>query len=61
MLLDGDGFLEHYGKRLGIGKSDLSKPSNLLWTMTRAADLQAMLEAYDRLAREFGNPVLFGH
>ena len=54
-VLWGSDFLEHYGKQLG--GNDLRR----LWTMTRAADLQAMLRAYDNLAKEIGKPTLFGH
>ncbi len=63
LVLWGTDFLEHYGKRPGRDDADLSNPNKrpLLWTMTRAADLQAMLEAYDRLAKELGKPALFGH
>lgn len=60
-VLSGSDFLEHYGKRLGKKEGDLSKPGNQLWTMTCAANLQAMLEAYDRLAKELGKSAIFGH
>lgn len=31
------------------------------WVLKSARDLQSLLEAYDRLARELGYPVVFGH
>lgn len=61
LTLWGEDFLQHYDKRPGGNDADLSRPYNRVWTMTRAADFQAMLEAYDRLAKEFGKPALFGH
>ncbi|MBI2310468.1 hypothetical protein HYU90_01400 [Candidatus Collierbacteria bacterium] len=61
LVLWGSDFLEHYGKRPGRNDADLSNPNKRLWTMTCAANLQAMLEAYDQLAKELGKPALFGH
>ena len=62
LMLSGSEFLEHYGKRPGRNESDLAKPNKQrLWTMTRAADLQALLKAYDELAKEMGYPAVFGH
>ncbi|MFZ2201829.1 MAG: hypothetical protein WAV56_00370 [Microgenomates group bacterium] len=61
LVLSGSDLLLHHGKRPGKEKDDLSKPGNHVWTITRAADLQAMLEAYDKLAKAIGKPALFGH
>jgi len=62
LVLSESDFLEHYGKRPGRDESNLAKPNKQrLWTMTRAADLQALLKAYDELAKEMGYPAVFGH
>lgn len=61
-VLSGKDLLSHYGKRQVDKNEDLSKPdNNHFWIMTRAADLQALLVAYDNLAKEWGKPALFGH
>ena len=57
LVLSGSDLLEHYGKLPGWSKLS----TQFFWTMTRAADLQALLKAYDELARELGKPILFGH
>ena len=62
LVIGGTDFLAHYGKRLARESHDLSSPSRQrLWTMSCAADLQGMLVAYDRLAKEFDLPIVFGH
>jgi len=63
LVLRGTDFLAHYGKRLAREGHDLSNLNRQrLWTMSCAADLQAMLVAYDKLAaKEFDLPVVFGH
>ncbi len=61
LVLQGSDLLKHYGKRPAYEKGDLSKPNAQHWTMTRAADFQALLTNYDQVARELGKPALFGH
>jgi hypothetical protein len=61
VVLWGDDLLSHYGKRRCERHYDDHKNPGNLWTLTRAADLAALLTAYDQLARELGHPILFGH
>lgn len=61
LVLSGRDLLLHHGKRPGNEKGDLSKPDKRVWIMTCAADLQALLTSYDKLAKDLGPPALFGH
>lgn len=60
-MLWGKDLLAHYGKRPANREYDLSRPGGDLWEITCAANLQALMVAYDNLAKELGLPLIFGH
>lgn len=60
-VLSGYDFLFHYGKRAAQYNQDFYQPDDGVWKITCARDLQALVTAYDGLARELGLAILFGH
>ena len=60
-ILSGYYLLAFYGKRCAQYENDYIRPSKEIWTITCPRDLQALLTAYDNLARELGLRIIFGH